>query len=76
MIDGIHLRDYIKVSGKKFGYAHYTCNVYIRKDIPKTVTKDDVADFVDDYCKNFGYKMERAEAKGDYAKYKMKIFID
>lgn len=76
MIDGINLRDYIKVSGKKFGYAHYACNVYIRKDIPKTVTKDDVADFVDDYCKNFGYKMERVEAKGDYAKYKMKIFID
>lgn len=76
MIDGINLKDYIKVSGKKFGYAHYACNVYIRKDIPKTVTKDDVADFVDDYCKNFGYKMERVEAKEDYTKYKMKIFID
>lgn len=76
MTDGIELDKYIKVSGKKFGYAKYTCYVYVRKDIPKKVTRDDVAAFVDGYSKNFGYKMIRVESKGNYAKYEMTIYID
>lgn len=76
MIDGIRLSEYIIVKDKKFGYAKYTCDVYVRKDIPETVTQNDVADFIDGYSGNFGYKMDRVESKGNYIKYKMTIYID
>ena len=76
MINKINLEEYIKVDEKKFGYAQYTCRVYVRKDIPIDITNDDIADFVDGFNSNFGYTIERTGFDENYIKYKVTIYID
>lgn len=45
-------KDYIRRENYKSGYAQYTCDVYIRKDIPIELTEHEIAKYIDgwNYC--------------------------
>ena len=47
-------KDYIRKENHKNGYAHYTCDVYVRKDIPIELTEHEIAKYIDNWNYCFG----------------------
>lgn len=47
-------KDYIRKDNYKNGYAQYTCDVYVRKDIPIELTEHEIAKYIDNWNYCFG----------------------
>lgn len=62
-------KDYIRKDNYKSGYAHYTCDVYVRKDIPIELTEHEIVKYIDDWNYCFGgsiYKSGETETENIY----------
>ena len=69
-------KDYIRKDNYKSGYAHYTCDVYVRKDIPIELTEHEIAKYIDNWNYCFGgsvYKYDETETE---TVYKVKVHTD
>lgn len=69
-------KDYIRKDNYKSGYAHYTCDVYVRKDIPIELTEYEIAKYTDNWNYCFGgsiYKNGETETEHIY---RVKVHTD
>lgn len=69
-------KDYIREENYKSGYAHYTCDVYVRKDIPIELTEHEIVKYIDNWNYCFGgsiYKSGETETENVY---KVKVHTD
>lgn len=69
-------RDYIRKEDVKFGYAHYTCRVYVRKDIPIDLTEHEIAKYADDWNYCFGGSIHKAGETENEKIYSVKVHTD
>lgn len=68
--------DYIRKDNIKWGYAHYTCDVYIRKDIPIDLSEHEIAKYVDGWNYCFGGYISAAGETETERKYRVKVHTD
>ena len=69
-------KDYIRKDNYKSGYAHYTCDVYVRKDIPIELTEHEIAKYIDDWNYCFGGSIYAAGETDTERMYKVKVHTD
>lgn len=69
-------KDYIRKDNYKSGYAHYTCNVYIRKDIPIELTEHEIAKYIDNWNYCFGGSIYKSGETETEIIYKVKVHTD
>lgn len=71
-----YYREYIRVENKKNEYAHFTCTVYIRKDIPVNIPIDDIVKIVVGWECSFGGKITQLTPTETEYVYHAKIYTD
>jgi hypothetical protein len=69
-------KDYIRTENRKSGYAHYTCDVYVRKDIPIDITEHEIAKYVDGWNYCFGGHISATGETETEHKYHVKVYTD
>ena len=69
-------KDYIRKDNYKTGYAQYTCDVYVRKDIPIELTDREIAKYIDNWNYCFGGRIYFADETETERKYKVTVFTD
>jgi hypothetical protein len=69
-------KDYIRADNYTKGYAQYTCDVYVRKDIPIELTEHEIAKYIDDWNYCFGGKICASGETGTELKYKVTVYTD
>lgn len=68
--------DYIRKDNIKWGHANYTCDVYIRKDIPIDLTEYEIAKYVDSWNYCFGGHINFECETETERKYRVKVYTD
>ena len=70
------MNKYIRTENLQHGYAHYTCDVHVRKDIPIKLTMQEIAEYVDggNFC--FGGEITRSGETETEHKYRVKVYTD
>ena len=69
-------KEYIRIENHQNGYAHYTCDVYVRKDIPIELTEHEIAKYVDGWNYCFGGHISVAGETETERKYRVKVHTD
>ena len=69
-------KDYIRKDNYKNGYAQYTCDVYVRKDIPIELTEHEIAKYIDDWNYCFGGSIYIVGETETERIYKVTVHID
>lgn len=69
-------KDYIRKDNYKNGYAHYTCDVYVRKDIPIELTEHEIAKYVDNWNYCFGGSISKIGTTDTENIYRVKVHTD
>jgi hypothetical protein len=69
-------KDYIRKDNCKHGHAQYTCDVYIRKDIPIELTEHEIAKYIDNWNYCFGGSIYSAGETETERIYKVKVYTD
>lgn len=69
-------KDYIRKENVKYGYAHYTCDVYVRKDIPIKLTEHEIAKYTDGWNYCFGGSVNKSGETETEKIYRVKVYTD
>lgn len=69
-------KDYIRKDNYKNGYAQYTCDVYVRKDIPIELTEHEIAKYTDGWNYCFGGRIYVTGETDTEKKYTVTVFTD
>ena len=69
-------KDYIRKDNYKSGYAHYTCDVYVRKDIPIELTEHEIVKYIDNWNYCFGGSIYKDDETETEIVYKVKVHTD
>jgi hypothetical protein len=69
-------KDYIRKDNYNNGYAQYTCDVYVRKDIPIELTEHEIAKYIDNWNYCFGGRIRAAGETDTEHKYIITVFTD
>ena len=69
-------KDYIRRENYKSGYAHYTCDVYVRKDIPIELTEHEIVKYIDNWNYCFGGSIYKADETETEKVYRVKVNTD
>lgn len=68
--------DYIRKDNYHNGYAQYTCDVYVRKDIPIELTEYEIAKYIDNWNYCFGGRICAAGETDTERKYSVTVYTD
>lgn len=68
--------DYFYFEDRTSGYAHYTVKVRVRKDIPITLTTEEIAKYVDDWNYCFGGHITHLFDTDTEKVYEVKVYTD
>lgn len=68
--------DYIRKENIKWGYAQYSCDVYVRKDIPIELTEHEIAKYADGWNFCFGGTISRGTGTETENVYKVTVYTD
>ena len=69
-------KDYIRKEDVKGGYAHYTCKMYVRKDIPISLTEHEIAKYADNWNYCFGGSINKIGMTDTENIYSVKVHTD
>ena len=69
-------KDYIRKDNYKTGYACYTYDVYVKKDIPIELTEYEIAKYVDDWNYCFGGSINKIGTTETEDVYRVKVHTD
>ena len=69
-------KDYIRKDNYKSGYAHYTCDVYVRKDIPIELTEHEIVKYIDNWNYCFGGSIYKSGETESELIYRVKVHTD
>lgn len=69
-------KDYIRKANYVNGYAQYTCDVYVRKDIPIELTEHEIAKYIDGWNYCFGGKIYAAGETETECRYHITVYTD
>lgn len=69
-------KDYIRKENYKSGYAHYICDVYVRKDIPIELTEHEIAKYTDSWNYCFGGTISKIGTTDTEDIYRVKVYTD
>lgn len=69
-------KDYIRKENYKNGYAQYTCDVYVRKDIPIELTEHEIAKYIDNWNYCFGGSIYAAGETETERMYRVTVHTD
>ena len=69
-------KDYIRTDNYTKGYAHYICDVYVRKDIPIELTEHEIAKYIDDWNYCFGGSIRKVDETDTEDVYRVKVHTD
>lgn len=69
-------KDYIRKDNYKNGYAHYTCDIYVRKDIPIELTEYEIAKYIDNWNYCFGGSIYKSGETETEIVYRVKVNTD
>lgn len=69
-------KDYIRKDNYNNGHAQYTCDVYVRKDIPIELTEHEIAKYTDGWNYCFGGRIYVAGETDTERKYRVTVFTD
>lgn len=69
-------KDYIRKEDVKHGYAHYTCKVYVRNDIPISLTEHEIAKYADNWNYCFGGSIHKIGMTDTENIYSVKVHTD
>ena len=69
-------KDYIWRENYKNGYAHYICDVYVRKDIPISLTEHEIAKYIDGWNYCFGGSINKIGTTETEDIYRVKVYTD
>ena len=69
-------KDYIRQDNYTKGYAQYTCDIYVRKDIPIELTEHEIAKYVDGWNYCFGGKIFACGETDTEQRYRLTVYTD
>lgn len=69
-------KDYIRRDNYTKGYAQYTCDVYVRKDIPIELTEHEIAKYIDGWNYCFGGRVSACGETDTERKYRVTVYTD
>lgn len=69
-------KDYIRKENYKNEYAQYTCDVYVRKDIPIELTEHEIAKYIDNWNYCFGGKICATGENDTEKQYRVTVYTD
>ena len=69
-------KDYIRKEDVKGGYAHYTCKVYVRNDIPISLSQHEIAKYADNWNYCFGGSISKIGMTDTETIYSVKVHTD
>ena len=69
-------KEYIRKDNVKWGYANYTCDVYVRKDIPIELTEHEIAKYTDNWNYCFGGSISKMSGTKTEDCYHVKVYTD
>ena len=69
-------KDYIRRDNYSKGYAQYTCDVYVRKDIPIELTDHEIAKYIDGWNYCFGGKISAIGETDTERMYRVTVYTD
>jgi len=69
-------KDYIRRANYTNGHAQYTCDVYVRKDIPIELTEHEIAKYIDNWNYCFGGKIYAAGETDTERRYHITVYTD
>ena len=66
-------KDYIRKEDVRGGYAHYTCKVYVRNDIPISLSQHEIAKYADNWNYCFGGSIQKIGMTDTETVYSVKV---